>query len=73
MTWDDLLGKAFGKLVCEALERRGRKLMARCLCACGRVTYAEPSPLAAGKRTSCGCATGGDRRSAKFKNRPPVV
>lgn len=62
-----MVGGTFGRLTVAALERRGRKLVARCRCACGREAFAEPNHLRSGRRVSCGCAMGGDRRSARAK------
>jgi hypothetical protein len=52
----DLTGLRFGRLVvqCRAANR-GKKVMWRCLCDCGRTSIAQASDLRHQKHRSCGC------------------
>jgi hypothetical protein len=67
MAAERLVGLAFGRLLVVGTVRRRRQVLCLCACACGRVAMAEPQALMAGRRVSCGCAMGGDRRSADFR------
>lgn len=53
---DDLTNRRFGRLVVVGSERRGTRLVWRCLCDCGKSHTAQGSHLRHGGVTSCGCA-----------------
>lgn len=52
-----LIGKRFGKLVVleETDQRKYGRVVWKCQCDCGNMTYATSTQLISGKRTSCGC------------------
>lgn len=52
----DLEGRRFGRLTVLGFECLSKKKSIwRCLCDCGRLTFARTSDLTAGKHRSCGC------------------
>jgi hypothetical protein len=52
----DLRGKIFCRLtVIEKSTNRGHKVVWKCVCQCGNLSYAQTSDLTAGKHRSCGC------------------
>lgn len=53
----DLTGMRFGKLVVleETDQRKYGRVVWKCRCDCGNITYAFSTQLISGKRTSCGC------------------
>lgn len=52
----DLKGKKFHKLlVIEKVQNQKHKTMWKCLCDCGRITFASTSNLNANRVKSCGC------------------
>lgn len=56
--FDDLTGKAFGRLYVQGLsDRRGNRgqYYYNCLCECGNETEVEASALSSGATQSCGC------------------
>ena len=51
-----LEGKRYGRLSVLRFECiRGKKRIWRCLCDCGRLSFAQTSDLTCGKHRSCGC------------------
>lgn len=57
MTKKDLKNKRFGKLIVleETDQRKHGRVVWKCRCDCGNITYAFSTQLISGKRTSCGC------------------
>ena len=53
ISYEDLKGKRFGKLV--VLDRVDSKW--KCICDCGNITFANASNLKSGNTKSCGCLT----------------
>ncbi|KLN91486.1 hypothetical protein ABT59_10225 [Enterococcus cecorum] len=53
----DLTGMRFGKLIVleETDQRKHGRIVWKCRCDCGNMTYATSTQLISGKRTSCGC------------------
>lgn len=53
----DLTGMRFGKLVVleETNKRYDKKVIWKCRCDCGNITYANTSQLKRGGKKSCGC------------------
>ena len=52
----DLAGKTFGRLTALVRERKGKHLVWRCHCACGRVIVVLTAYLIDGRVLSCGCS-----------------
>ncbi|MCI0767436.1 AP2 domain-containing protein [Bacillus sp. TL12] len=57
MRFNDISGKAFGKLtVIERADNQGRRVMWLCKCDCGNEVIVRSSHLTTGATISCGCA-----------------
>ena len=74
MKRNDLTGQRFGKLVAleSRSEQRGgkRRVVWKCLCDCGNITYVVSDNLRSGQTRSCGCSKGEYiSQSKKRKNR----
>lgn len=67
MVAEALIGGTYGRLTVTGTTQKGRKTLCACTCACGRPATAEPGHLRSGRRVSCGCAMGGDRRSVRYR------
>lgn len=52
-----MIGKRFGKLIVleKTTKRDHRHIVYKCLCDCGRITYASGNKLKRGNTKSCGC------------------
>jgi hypothetical protein len=72
MSFEDLTGRRFGRLVVVGREPKARDGGSRwaCLCDCGGRTIASSRNLKAGHTLGCGCLRG--LPGAPSKNRKPV-
>lgn len=53
--WSKFIGREYGSLVVKGVEKRGRRMLFSCLCACGKTCLADDSNVRAGRQKSCGC------------------
>lgn len=56
MKYLDLTNKKFGKLTAlERISSKNNKVVWKCLCDCGKITYVLTTNLTCGRTKSCGC------------------
>lgn len=64
-----MIGKKFNRLTVleECIERdKHRRIVYKCLCDCGNITYVKGTQLRSGAIKSCGCIKGVSRRGYKY-------
>ncbi len=68
---NDLTGQKFGRLLVlyDSGERKGRKVVWVCLCACGNFTEVKSDSLGSGRTKSCGCFMIDQTKKANIGNK----